>query len=129
MDGEKGDLGKFVVSRSSLERQRNFNREISATLAMDHFKKTQAKHAQLHWDGKLIQDAMGKKWEAESILLSGSPDWIEGKLLVVARMKMESPAALARSSSRPPRTASFSASGKSEEPSGLSVSTPLPQTQ
>ena len=89
MGGEVGDLGKFVVSRSSLERQRNVNREISATLAMEHFKKTKPKHSQLHWDGKLMHDSLGKEWEAESILLSGSPDWIEGKLLDVANLQNE----------------------------------------
>ena len=56
---------------------------------MEHFQRTKPCHTQLHWDGKLMKDALGKDWEAEAILVSGSPDWIEGKLLDVANLQNE----------------------------------------
>ena len=89
VEGEKTDLNKFVVSASQINKHRNFNRELNATLAMDHFKRTRPKHAGLHWDGKLLFDHLGQGWEAESILVSGPPEWEEGKLLDVANLQGE----------------------------------------
>ena len=35
----------------------------------------------LHWDGKKLKNSDGKTYEAEVILVSGSPDYVEGKIL------------------------------------------------
>ena len=86
VDGERADLNKFVVSSSTLERQRIANREVAATLAMENFKKTKPLHSALHWDSKFLFDSLGQGWEAEAILVSGAPHWEEGKLLDVAEL-------------------------------------------
>ena len=44
------------------------------------------RYAALHWDGKLIKDVTGCKQENEAILVSGSPSFIEGKLLSVVKL-------------------------------------------
>ena len=86
VEGERADLNQFVVSKSTLDRQRNANREVAATLAMEQFKKTKPMHSALHWDSKFLTDSLGQGWEAEAILVSGAPHWEEGKLLDVAEL-------------------------------------------
>ena len=86
VEGERGDLNKFVVSSSTLERQRKANREVAANLVKEHFQKTKPLHSALHWDSKFLTDSLGQGWEAEAILVSGAPNWEEGKLLDVAEL-------------------------------------------
>ena len=35
----------------------------------------------IHWDGKKLKNSDGETYEAEVILVSGSPDYVEGKIL------------------------------------------------
>ena len=53
---------------------------------MNHFKSTKPQHSALHWDSKFLTDSVGQGWEAEAILVSGAPNWVEGKLLDVAEL-------------------------------------------
>ena len=86
VDGETTDLNSFVISRSSLETSRNISREESARASREHFKETKLKHGELHWDGKLLTDSLGKSFESQAILITGPPHWEEGKLLDVAEL-------------------------------------------
>ena len=56
---------------------------------MDEFKDNKPSHLNLHWDGKQISNYLGEKEEYEAILVSGTPGYIEGKLLSVSKMKDE----------------------------------------
>ena len=73
VDGETTDLNSFVISRSSLETSRNISREESARASREHFKETKPKHGELHWDGKLLTDSLGKSFESQAILITGPP--------------------------------------------------------
>jgi hypothetical protein len=86
VDGQRADLNQFVVSKRTLDRQRDSNREVAAVAAMNHFKATKPQHSALHWDSKFLTDNTGVGWEAEAILVSGAPNWVEGKLLDVAEL-------------------------------------------
>ena len=57
---------------------------------MVEFKKNKPVRAALHWDGKLIKDVTGSPRENEAILVSGSPHYIEGKLLAVSVLQDKS---------------------------------------
>ena len=41
----------------------------------------------LHWDGKLTTDRLGNKYEALTVIASGSPDYTDGKLLGVQQIE------------------------------------------
>ena len=86
VDGQRADLNQFVVSKRTLDRQRDSNRELAAVATMNHFKSTKPQHSALHWDSKFLTDSVGQGWEAEAILVSGAPNWVEGKLLDVAEL-------------------------------------------
>ena len=78
----------FVVEgliKSSLEMHRN----IVATQSMQEFQENKPKHPALHWDGALVKDITGCLQENESILVSGAPHYIEGKLLSVSKLVEE----------------------------------------
>ena len=59
--GEATYLSLFTISRSSLERKRNYNRTVLMEQSMQEFQENKPKLAALHWDGKLIKDVTGKK--------------------------------------------------------------------
>ena len=84
IDGRQADLSHFSLSRSSLERKRSSNRSVMMEEAMEDFKHKKPDMAALHWDGKLIKDVTGTLRENEAILVSGSPNYVEGKLLAVS---------------------------------------------
>ena len=54
--------------------------------AMEQFEKKKPVRAALHWDGKLVKDTDGDLQENEVILVSGSPHYVEGKLLSVSKL-------------------------------------------
>ena len=85
--GEQVDLNEFSCSTSTIWRDRNNNRRILFQMAMDEFRDNKPPHLNLHWDGKQITNYLGEKDEYEAILVSGSPSYIEGKLLSVSKMK------------------------------------------
>ena len=83
------DLLDFNLSTNTLRRNRDSGREILAKQAIEQFKVNQPEHLVLHWDSKLIDDAHGTKKERLAILVSGSPSYIEGKLLGVPSLEDE----------------------------------------
>ena len=83
------DLTEFNLSHSTLQRQRDISREVLAMEALDDFKNTKPEHLVIHWDSKLIDDAHGTKHERLSILASGAPNYVEGKLLGVPSLRDE----------------------------------------
>ena len=50
-------------------------------MAADKFKKNIPEHLCLHWDGKRLKDTNGKWHENKVIVVSGTPNYIEGKIL------------------------------------------------
>ena len=56
---------------------------------LEEFKEKKPKMAALHWDGKLIKNMTGTLQELESILVSGAPNYKEGKLLNVSKLEDE----------------------------------------
>ena len=83
------DLTEFNLSHSTLQRQRDISREVLAMEALDDLKNTKPEHLVIHWDSKLIDDAHGTKHERLSILASGAPNYVEGKLLGVPSLRDE----------------------------------------
>ena len=56
---------------------------------IEGFKQNKPRNAALHWDGKLIPDVTGEPQENEAILVSGAPNYLEGKILGVTKLKNE----------------------------------------
>ena len=77
------DLTEFSISPRQVHRQRDTARSVLSEMAMTEFKANEPEHLVLHWDSKLIDDAHGTKLERLSVLVSGAPAYIEGKLLGV----------------------------------------------
>ncbi|XP_045115079.1 uncharacterized protein LOC123506798 [Portunus trituberculatus] len=52
---------------------------------MNDFKESPPDYCTLHWDGKLVRDVLGETYPVESlvVLVSGAPQYEEGKLLGV----------------------------------------------
>jgi len=50
---------------------------------IDKVRQNPPQFGALHWDGKLIRDTLGNSGEHLAILVSGSPEYTEGKLLGV----------------------------------------------
>ena len=57
---------------------------------MEKYRKQPPKYCALHWDGKLLKDTLGQEEgdpsEALAVLVSGSPQYEEGKLLGVPKL-------------------------------------------
>ena len=83
------DLSKFTLSRSSLERKRVHNRGVVWEQNVHEFKQNKPRNPALHWDGKLITDVTGVPQENEAILVSGAPNYLEGKILNVVKLVNE----------------------------------------
>ena len=81
--------GADLLDFNTLRRNRDSGRETLAKQAIEQFKVNQPEHLVLHWDSKLIDDAHGTKKERLAILVSGSPSYIEGKLLGVPSLEDE----------------------------------------
>ena len=84
------DLSEFTCSVSSIYRSRNKNRSILFELAQEEFSANMPKHNNLHWDGKMLANLQGEMEDYEAILVSGSPSYIEGKLLAVSKLPSSS---------------------------------------
>ena len=87
INGLQADLNEFSCSTSTMRRDRNNNRSFLFQLSMDEFKENKPQYLNLHWDGKQVSNMLGEKDEYEAILVSGAPEYIEGKLLSVSKMK------------------------------------------
>jgi hypothetical protein len=77
----KGDLNAFDISRQTTRRSRIANRQKIAEEVIDSIKENPPRFAALHWDGKLISDPLGVAGERLAVLVSGAPQYNEGKLL------------------------------------------------
>ena len=86
VDGKPVDLSEFKLSRPTLERKRIHNRSVALEQEREEFLLKMPRYAAAHWDGKLIQDVTGTPQEHEAILVSGSPHYLEGKLLSVTKL-------------------------------------------
>ena len=81
-----GNLDDFDVSRSTTRRKPMSNRQHIAENIMEKIKEKPPQFGAMHWDGKLLQDSLGDKFERLAILLSGSPEFSSGKLLGVPQL-------------------------------------------
>ena len=81
------DLRDFNISRRKVHTERDECRKVLATEAIKLFIASKPEHAAVHWDSKLIDDALGTKKERLAILVSGAPNYIEGKLLGVPSLE------------------------------------------
>lgn len=89
VDGKAVDLSSFSLSSRNLERKRIQNRAELEKLAVQEFTKYKPKYAALHWDGAMFKDITGTLQEHESILVSGAPHYVEGKILSVTKLTNE----------------------------------------
>jgi hypothetical protein len=78
-----GNLDDFDISRSTTRRSRMCMRQHIAENIMDTVRQNPPRFGALHWDGKLLCDSLGEKYERLAVLLSGAPEYTEGKLLGV----------------------------------------------
>ena len=79
------DLDDFVISASTTRRNRINTRHNLCQSYMNKFKESPPDYCTLHWDGKLLRDVLGERYPVESlaVLVSGTPQYEEGKLLGV----------------------------------------------
>ena len=80
------DLNNFKLSTSTTRRNRINSRYCLSQSHMSNFRHSAPKYCALHWDGKLLRDVLGMKEgavESLAVLVSGSPEYEEGKLLGV----------------------------------------------
>ena len=77
------NLNDFTLSHRQVHRQRDKCRSVLAQQALDEFQELKPEHPVLHWDSKLIDDVHGTKHERLAVLVSGAPNYVEGKLLGV----------------------------------------------
>lgn len=78
-----GDLDQFDISRSTTRRNRMANRLKLADSVIDKVRENPPRFCALHWDGKLLADMRGESCERLAVLISGAPNYTEGKLLGV----------------------------------------------
>ena len=71
----------MVLSHSSIHKARISQREVICQEAKEEFWKKMPQLLVLHWDGALIRDISNDQHEMESILVSGPPHYIEGKII------------------------------------------------
>ena len=86
INNNQADLDEFVCSPSTIKRKRNKNRGVLFQIALDEFRENKPVHCNLHYDGKQLTSCLGEVNELEAILVSGSPSFLEGKLLSVSRL-------------------------------------------
>ena len=89
VDGRPVSLTEFVMSRSTISRSRKEQRNIIADEEKVKFKKNMPLYLTLGWDSKLIQDMMNAKHEMECIVVSGAPQYTEGKIIDVVELTDE----------------------------------------
>jgi hypothetical protein len=86
IDGKDADLSSFSLSRTGLERKRVHNRTVLKEQAIEEFNLNKPKIAALLWDGAMFKDITGILQEYESVLVSGAPHYMEGKILSVTQL-------------------------------------------
>ena len=87
-DGDKVGLEEFSLSRRTIDRERQKDRELISLKAKLEFLESLPDHLALHWDGSMMEDLLGTRHEVEAILASGGNDkYKEGKLLDVVELK------------------------------------------
>ena len=89
IDGKPVDLSSFTLSRTDLERKRIKNRSELEDQAVKEFTIHKPRFPALHWDGAMFKDITDTLQEHESILVSGSPHYLEGKILSVCQLTNE----------------------------------------
>ena len=62
------------------------NRLKLADFAIDQVRGNPPHFCTLHWDGKLLADMRGESCERLAVLVSGAPNYTEGKLLGVSNL-------------------------------------------
>ena len=70
-DGDKIGLDSFVLSRVSIDRRRQNDRQVISLQAKLEFLENLPEHLVCHWDEKMIEDLLGILNEAEAIVASG----------------------------------------------------------
>ena len=88
-DGKPVSLSEFVLSRSTISRKRDEQRNVIADAEKVTFKKNMPLYLSLGWDSKLIQDMMNVKHEMEAMVVSGAPCYTEGKIIDVVELTDE----------------------------------------
>ena len=78
-----GNLDDFDISRSTTRRCRMANRQKLSVDIIESVRQNPPKFGALHWDGKLVTDIVGDSSERLAVLVSGAPEYTEGKLLGV----------------------------------------------
>ena len=78
-----GNLDDFDISRSTSRRSRMLNRQRIAESVIDNMRLNPTQFGALHWDGKLLKDILVMQHEQLAVLVSGAPEYSEGKLLGV----------------------------------------------
>ena len=87
-DGDKVGLEEFTLSRKTIDRERQKDRQLISLQAKLEFLENLPDHLALHWDGSMMEDLLGIKNEVEAILASGGQGkYKEGKLLDVVELK------------------------------------------
>ena len=84
--GKSLSLRDFTISKSTATRSRNVNRQKIAEERHKEFESKKPHHAAAHFDGKMLPGVFGKMEDRLSILISGPPNYIEGKLLGIVSM-------------------------------------------
>ena len=77
------DLNDFDLSVTSTRRTKDRQRKATDSAVLSDFVANMPATCALHWDGKLIDNVHGTKDERLAVLVSGAPNYIEGKLLGV----------------------------------------------
>ena len=81
------DVSEFILSKSSTRRSRLINRHKISNIHMQEFMKNPPPDLLVHWDSKLIKDVLGskdgEKIESLAVLVSGTPHFEEGKILII----------------------------------------------
>ena len=70
-DGQQVDLNEFVLSRDTIGRRRQENRDTISKQAKQKFLHNMSTRMSLHWDGKMLQDLSGELKEMEAIIVCG----------------------------------------------------------
>ena len=70
-DGQQVDLNEFTLSRDTIGRRRQENRDTISKQAKQQFLDNMPARLSLHWDGKMLQDLSGELKEMEAIIVCG----------------------------------------------------------
>ena len=82
-----GNVEDFVLSRSTTRRTRIAQRRDISIRVLDEFRANPPSYAAIHWDGRLTKDRVGEEYEALAVVVSGEPEFREGKLLGVQHLQ------------------------------------------